>query len=264
MKSRVLVAAVGIPLLLVIVLWLPAYVMGFALCVLAAVAARELQRCVGGERQEALSWIAGIFAALTVTWSRVLPDSLGVLFFLFVLVLFGYAVYEAGTVKFDQMGAALISGIMIAWSFASFLRMEADGVGRDFLLLPFLLAFACDSCAYFAGRAFGKRKLAPIVSPHKTVEGAAGGLAGAVLAGLLYALLTPGLRHPFWLFAMLVLSLLCGTAAQLGDLSFSLIKRQYGIKDYGSLFLEHGGVLDRFVSVLFVAPLVEMFTRLRM
>ena len=63
---------------------------------------------------------------------------------------------------------------------------------------------------------------------------------------------------------MLVLSLLCGTAAQLGDLSFSLIKRQYGIKDYGSLFLEHGGVLDRFDSVLFVAPLVEMFTRLRM
>ncbi|MBQ9346799.1 MAG: phosphatidate cytidylyltransferase [Oscillibacter sp.] len=262
MKSRLLVAAVGIPLLLVIVLWLPAFVMAAALCALAAVAAWELLHCVGGEEKDILGVMGGVFAALTVTWSRTMPDRLPVLFFLFVLAVFAYAVAEEGAVKWEQIGAVLFGGIFIAWSFSAFLRMEAAGVGRSALLLPFLLSFACDTCALFVGRSYGKRKLAPVVSPHKTVEGAVGGLAGSLAAGLLFTLLIPGMRTRF--LSMLLLSLLSGVVAQVGDLSFSLIKRQYGIKDYGRLFLDHGGVLDRFDSVLFVAPLVDFFVRIVM
>ena len=262
MKSRLLVAAVGIPLLLVIVLWLPAFVMAAALCVLAAVAAWELLQCVGGEKKDILGVMGGVFAVLTVTWSRTMPDGLPALFFLFVLTVFAYAAAEEGAVKWEQIGAVLFGGIFTAWSFSAFLRMEAAGVGRAALLLPFLLSFACDTCAFFVGRSYGKRKLAPVVSPHKTVEGAVGGLAGSLAAGLLFTLIVPGMRTRF--LSMFLLSLLSGVVAQVGDLSFSLIKRQYGVKDYGRLFLDHGGVLDRFDSVLFVAPLVDFFVRIVM
>ena len=259
MKSRILVAVVGIPALVGIVLWAPAFVMAIALCILAAVAAWELLTCVGGEQWELLALMGAVFAIFTVSWSRAVPPWVPALAILEVLAVFSYAIVQAGAVKWEQIAAVLFSGLGIAWSFAAFLRMEAAGVRRGILLLPFLLSFACDTCAFFAGRAFGRRKLAPAVSPHKTVEGAVGGLAGAVLAGLLFALLAPGFRTPLWILRMLLLSLLCGVVAQIGDLSFSLIKRQYGIKDYGRLFLEHGGVLDRFDSVLFVAPVVEWF-----
>ncbi len=138
--------------------------------------------------------------------------------------------------------------------------MEASGIHRAYLLLPFILSFACDTFAFFAGLTLGKHKLAPKVSPKKTVEGSVGGLAGNVVCGLLFVWVMDR-----WFGGsvvsygpMVLLALACGAVAQLGDLSFSLIKREFGIKDYGKLFLAHGGVLDRFDSVLFVAPLVEI------
>ena len=170
------------------------------------------------------------------------------------MLLFAYAISQGGAVKFEQVAAALFAGIAIAHSFASFLRMDAAGIARPYLLLPFILSFSCDSGAYLAGRAFGRHKLAPVVSPHKTVEGAVGGLLGNLIGGLVFAFLNGG--GPDYL-RMIMLSLICGVISQLGDLSFSLIKRQYGIKDYGRVFLAHGGVLDRFDSVLFVTPVVE-------
>ncbi|MBQ9618307.1 MAG: phosphatidate cytidylyltransferase, partial [Oscillibacter sp.] len=147
-----------------------------------------------------------------------------------------------------------VAAVAVAYSFASFLRIDGGGAHRALLLLPFVLSFSCDSGAYLAGRSFGRHKLAPVVSPHKTVEGAVGGLVGNVVGGLVFLFLT---RTGPGFFATLALSLLCGVISQVGDLSFSLIKRQYGIKDYGRVFLAHGGVLDRFDSVLFVAPVVE-------
>ena len=101
--------------------------------------------------------------------------------------------------------------------------------------------------------------MAPKVSPKKTVEGSIGGLAGNVACGLLFAwVMDHWFGGSIGYGPMAVMALLCGVVAQVGDLSFSLIKREFGVKDYGHLFLEHGGVLDRFDSVLFVAPVVEL------
>jgi phosphatidate cytidylyltransferase len=156
--------------------------------------------------------------------------------------------------------AGLFGSIAIGCSFSAFLRLEASGVHRAYLLLPFILSFACDTFAFFAGLTLGKHKLAPKVSPKKTVEGSIGGLVGNVLCGLLFV----WVMERFFGGAamgygpMALLALLCGVVAQIGDLSFSLIKREFGIKDYGHLFLAHGGVLDRFDSVLFVAPVIEI------
>ena len=112
---------------------------------------------------------------------------------------------------------------------------------------------------FFFGRAFGRHKLAPHVSPKKTVEGSIGGLLGNALGGVLFALgMNTWGGESIDYLGVVVLGLFCSVLAQLGDLSFSLIKREFGIKDYGKIFLEHGGVLDRFDSVIFVAPALSV------
>jgi phosphatidate cytidylyltransferase len=179
------------------------------------------------------------------------------------LIFFGYAVFKAGAVKFQQIMAGLFGSIAIGYSFSAFLRMEQGGIHRAYLLLPFILSFACDTFAFFAGLTLGRHKLAPKVSPKKTVEGSIGGLLGNLACGLLFAfVMDRWFGGSIGYGPMAALALACGVVAQLGDLSFSLIKREFGIKDYGRLFLEHGGVLDRFDSVLFVTPVIEIILNL--
>ena len=263
MKSRILVAVVGVPVLVWVVLWAPTLVMMAALALLAGIAAYELMRCVGLDKTSLLlSWtiIAAIFS---VEWYYDRPDYIAVWWVLYVVVDFLYAIVKAGEVKFVQILAGIFAVVVIPYSFSAFLRMEASGIHRAYLLLPFILSFACDTFAYFAGRAFGKHKLAPKVSPKKTIEGSIGGMAGNVVCGLLFAfVMDRWFGGSIGYGAMALLALVCSIVAQVGDLSFSLIKREFGIKDYGHLFLEHGGVLDRFDSVLFVTPVIEIILNL--
>ena len=263
MKSRILVAVLGVPVLIYVVLWAPSIVMMTALCLLAGVGSMELQQCVSGVKRSRLVSLSAIVSIFTVEWYYDRPEVVALLFLLEGVIIFCDAIFKGGKIKFQQIMAALFGSIAIGWSFSAFLRLEASGVHRAYLLLPFLLSFACDTFAYFAGLTLGRHKLAPKVSPKKTVEGSIGGLAGNVVCGLLFAY---GMDR--WFGAsiaavpMVLLSLICGVVAQIGDLSFSLIKREFGVKDYGHIFLEHGGVLDRFDSVLFVAPVVEIILTL--
>lgn len=130
-------------------------------------------------------------------------------------------------------------------------------IDRGWLWLIFMLicTWSTDTAAYFVGRKWGKRRLAPVLSPGKTVEGAAGGILGSIAASALIVLIHTEL--PF--IQVMVLGLLVGLAAQAGDLFESAIKRQAGIKDAGRLIPGHGGVLDRFDSMLFTAPLVYYY-----
>ncbi|WP_298022773.1 phosphatidate cytidylyltransferase [uncultured Dysosmobacter sp.] len=259
MKSRILVAVIGVPVLVWVVLWAPIQVMTIALILLAFIGATELERCVSGVKRSGVTELGGVCAILTVEGYYVCPDHMELLFVFATVLFFGYAIVKAGEVKFAQIMAGLFGGIAIGWSFSAFLRMEASGVHRAYLLLPFILSFACDTFAYFAGLTLGKHKLAPKVSPKKTIEGSIGGLLGNVVCGLLFAfVMDRWFGGSIGYGPMVILALLCGMVAQLGDLSFSLIKREFGIKDYGHLFLEHGGVLDRFDSVLFVTPVIEI------
>lgn len=264
LQSRVLVAVIGVPVLVWVVLWAPSQVMLIALAVLAGIGAMELQKCVSsGVKEKDLREISVIYAVAVVLWYDWQPERIEILLVAEAVSAFGYAILKAGEVKFAQIMAGLFGSIAIGYSFAAFLRMEASGIHRAYLLLPFILSFACDTFAYFAGRAFGKHKLAPKVSPKKTVEGSIGGMTGNVVCGLLFAfVMDRWFGGSIGYGAMAALALLCSIVAQVGDLSFSLIKREFGIKDYGRLFLEHGGVLDRFDSVLFVTPVIEIILNL--
>ena len=261
MKSRLLVSAVGVPLIFWVVLWAPIKVFAAFLAALSAIAAWELMKCVGAQQHRLLCIGAVLGAIFSVGFSFVKVYIYGELVVVYAMLVFAYAVIKGGEVKFQQIMAALFAMFIVPYAFVSILRvgMGVRGVHRAFMLLPLIFSFASDTGAFFAGRAFGRHKLAPRVSPHKTVEGAVGGLAGNALGGVIFALVMNrafGYSIPYG--GMVLAGVVCSVVAQLGDLSFSLIKREFGIKDYGRIFLEHGGVLDRFDSVLFVAPVLSI------
>ena len=258
MKSRLLVAAVGVPLIFWLILWAPVWALAWALAALSGVAAYELMKCAGATGAGGpLCWltVAWALGAVFLQWAR--PAWLLPLLILYCLLAFGAAVRRVGEVRFHHIMAGFFAVSAIPYAFSSFLRLSGLGLHRAFLLLPLLFSFASDTGAFFVGRSLGKHKLAPRVSPHKTVEGAVGGLAGNALAALIFALVMDlGFHHTISYPPIIVTGVVCSVVAQLGDLSFSLIKREFGIKDYGHIFLEHGGVLDRFDSVIFVAPVL--------
>ena len=259
MRSRVLVSAIGIPVILVTALWAPVWVMAVMLMLLAAIAAWELTHCVGVAKGSPLQSMAILGAAYVVAavWQpeKLYPELVAVI----VLLVFGYAVWKGGTVTFSHIAAALLSIFAVPYAFSCFLLIYEMVDHRAYVLLPLLFSFCSDTAAFFAGRAFGRHKLAPKVSPHKTVEGAVGGLLGNALGGIVFALIINRcFGESLDYLGIAVVGVLCSVIAQLGDLSFSLIKREFGVKDYGRIFLEHGGVLDRFDSVIFVAPVLTM------
>ncbi len=259
MRSRILVSVVGVPVLLYVVLLAPEWVMAVALAILSGIAAGEMMECVGLlQNSRFLSRITVYAAVWTPLCAAFLPQWRGLSLLVFYLLAFAVAVVRAGEVKFAQLMAALFAGLLIPYSFCAFLLIDDMG-HRGYLLLPFLFSFGSDTCAFFAGNALGKHKLAPKVSPHKTVEGAVGGLLGDLLLALLFVyVMNTWFDQSLHYGGMAVIGVVCSAIAQLGDLTFSLIKREFGIKDYGKIFLAHGGVLDRFDSVLFVAPAMAL------
>lgn len=135
------------------------------------------------------------------------------------------------------------------------IRIAEDGLFSIWLI--FLCSWGCDTCAYCVGVLFGKHKLAPVLSPKKSIEGAIGGVAGAALLGAIYGVVVN--KHIVMENAPLYFAIICAVGAvisQFGDLIASGIKRQHNIKDYGKLIPGHGGILDRFDSVIFTAPMI--------
>lgn len=171
---------------------------------------------------------------------------------LFVYV-FTFPKYHA-----NQVMAAIFSfiygPIMLAYLYLT--RNLEKGVYIVWLI--FISSWICDTCAYASGMLLGKHKLAPVLSPKKSIEGAVGGVLGAALVGLIYALvlgkIDPGQSGLLWIFP--VISAVGAVISQVGDLAASAIKRNFGIKDYGKLIPGHGGIMDRFDSVIFTAPMI--------
>ena len=165
---------------------------------------------------------------------------------LMAVYVFTYPKYNANQVM-PAFFAIVYVGVMLSYVYQT--RM-LDG-GKFHVWLIFLCSWGCDTCAYCVGVLFGKHKMAPVLSPKKSVEGAVGGVVGAILLGIIYAAATKG--------GMVEYAIICGVGAlisMVGDLAASAIKRNQGIKDYGKLIPGHGGILDRFDSVIFTAPII--------
>ena len=164
---------------------------------------------------------------------------------------FCYPAYQAGQIMAAFFGIVYV-GVMLSYIYQT--RMLPGGQFHVWLI--FLCSWGCDTCAYCVGVLIGKHKMAPVLSPKKSIEGAVGGVAGAVLLGVIYAFFTKG--------GMVEYGIICGVGAlisMVGDLAASAIKRNQGIKDYGKLIPGHGGILDRFDSVIFTAPVIYYMSK---
>ena len=260
MKKRIIAAAIALPAFLIVLLVLPQIATAILFALVCAVAAWELMFSTGLVRHLRLFIYSAIMAAAVSIWSFLgCPHGLAVLLLLLYFGALAAELLAAHTaLRFTKISIAAFAGLVVPIFLTAMVRLQMMENGRFLVLVPCVIAFTADSGAYFIGRAFGNHKLAPIVSPKKTVEGAIGGVACAVLGMIIYTLI---LRFGFGFNVNYVYAILYGVfgavGSILGDLFFSCIKRQVKIKDYGNILPGHGGVLDRFDSMSVVAPLVE-------
>ena len=261
MLKRTLTGIALIAVLVVVLLFLPAWFTGVLLSVMVAVASQELLKTTGLVENIHLIGAAAVVAVNVVWWcfyGMYYPYALAVLL-VFVVCCFAQLLRSHGQLPFQQVAITMVAGLLVPFLLSALVRIRVMENGVFFVAAPFVMAFMTDTGAYLIGCAFGKHKLCPVISPKKTVEGLFGGILGGILGMVVYGLV---LQHCFsfevnYLYAVLYGALGAG-GATFGDLMFSVIKRQTGIKDYGKLLPGHGGILDRFDSVTVVAPLAEL------
>lgn len=273
MKTRVVSAIVAVILLLVVLL-LGQKVIGTAVFLLSLVGINEFYNAVAKDGIRPVRIVGYIFClpilvlALSgyvhimqvaggITPDYVLLAICAAIMILFSLMVFKKDKYNPGDIAITVMGILYVPFLFM------FLVMTRNIAGGEyFIWFIFIGAWITDTFALLAGRAFGKRKLIPAVSPKKTVEGSVGGVLGCIAAMLVYGLILTRyelVAVTIDYYHFLILGLLCGGLSQVGDLAASSIKRYAGIKDFGSLMPGHGGVLDRFDSILFVGPVVYFY-----
>lgn len=183
----------------------------------------------------------------------VLMAAIAFLVVLMAVYVFSYPKYKADQVMMTYFGFFYVA-VMLSYIYQT--RLLVNGAFSVWLV--FICSWGCDTCAYCVGMLIGKHKMAPKLSPKKSVEGGIGGIAGAALIGALYALIVnkaaSGVNLDILSYA--VIGGAGGAISQIGDLAASAIKRNHDIKDYGKLIPGHGGILDRFDSVIFTAPII--------
>lgn len=269
MRSRIAFGVIGFAFVLCALFILPPIVLEIALVLLCGLAAWEITVPTGLVRDRDVAVLCTLIAVgfgwnatngmHTSAYREIC--ALGLLL-IAVVGLFAVLLRRHDTMHFHQIACGLFGSVLLPYLLLALMRIFQMEKGRYLVLLPLLAAWGSDTFAYFAGRFFGKHKLAPVISPKKTIEGAVGGVLGGSVCVLIFTVildLTLGFALPYW--AAAVLGAIGAAIGQIGDLSFSVIKRQTGIKDYGHIFPGHGGVLDRFDSVIFVAPVVELVLR---
>ena len=261
MKTRIIAAVALLPLLLLVVLAAPAVFTGILFGLMAAIAAYELLIGTGIVKHIRLTVYTMICGFWCVLWGclDIGYAWLLLVILLFWIVLFAEMMASQMQLAFDKVCACFVAGVLLPLLIGSLVRIHGYEKGRFLILIPFVLAFLSDTGAYFIGLAFGKHKLAPVISPKKSIEGVFGGVGGAIIGMLIYCFVL----NTFFKFEVnylyaLIYGVLGSLAGVFGDLCFSVIKRQTGIKDYGNLIPGHGGILDRFDSMMVVGPLVEV------
>ena len=259
MKQRLLVAAIGVPLLILVLVFLPPIATALLVAAIAGAAAYELLHtaCKRPQRFYVPTILCAALVVLLLALGTAVKATL-IYAFLYVMCLFLLAVRTHGTEKaipFTDVAVCIVAAFLFPAMYGCIALLR--NIGPAFVLMPFVIAFIGDSFSMLGGMAFGHKKFAPNVSPNKTWAGFIAGPIGSAVGMILLCLICKWVWQmtlPIWYLALLGVA--ANVFGQLGDLSTSLIKREAGIKDYSHIFLTHGGVLDRFDSILFIAPVV--------
>ncbi len=266
MKQRIISSLIGLVLLGIVLFLFDTIVVNIAVAVIGVIGVYELLAATGCWKHRPLSCLVLVFSVVIPFVSeRFMEQVLALICYIYVVGLFCLLLKNHEKLHIEQVALGFTFGLLVPFSLTTLVYQRdiwGPTLGIFYVLLTLGGAWLSDTGAYFAGRAFGKHKLAPYISPKKTVEGAIGGVIFAAVAMVLvawgYALVCQQMGYPIQVYYLKVfcfMPLLTGVSI-IGDLSASIIKRQFGVKDYGSIMPGHGGVMDRFDSALMVAPLV--------
>lgn len=250
---------------------------------LSATATFEIVRAVGNESKilYAVACTVSLFSVLAVGFDIALPP-VSVLFSFYVLILLSLMVFLNKKILFTHCAAAFFASVALPYAFSCFLRLNniedwfqgyTHQEGIYFVGLGFACSWLTDSFAFLVGRKFGKHKMAPVISPKKSIEGAVGGVViTAALNVLIVYLFIIGCKNLYnydlfggdmmTLLYIIPISMVLSLVSMVGDLAASVLKRNFGIKDYSQLMPGHGGIMDRFDSCVFVLPTLYGIIRL--
>lgn len=277
MKQRVITAVVLLALLAVVVWQINTPVLVLVIAFLAAVAANEIMRCAKVEntfiRVVATGYAACVpfFASAKAlnpwvsqaVWGKVIGAVPGVVYLIALVVVLLLAMLKGyAYTTFEDVAVSVFAGALVPFGFSVFIRLrdmfQIEQFGIYLIFYGLICALATDSGAQLAGMAFGKHKMSPNISPKKTVEGAIGGLIFSLIlngvAIILYNRLADFKMDEFAVTVLLAACLPVSFLGMMGDLSASVLKRNFGVKDFGKIFPGHGGVMDRFDSSMFTLP----------
>jgi len=271
MKTRV-ISGVFIVIALVSTLLIGGPFMGLVLLAISMIAYYELMKAIGvhteGKKVNAIE--ATGYTSIIVLYVLTYFDLIGRYFDLWLVITFMVflAIY---VFSFPKINASAIMGAFFSiiyapymFSFIYRIRVLGDGNGEWLCGIIFVAAWMSDTCAYFVGSAIGKHKLAPVLSPKKSIEGSIGGIVGAALSGAFYGWILSAFSvwGKEYILICTVTCAVGGVVSQIGDLAASGIKRQHNIKDYGKLIPGHGGIMDRFDSIIVTVPMVYFLIKL--
>ncbi len=259
MKTRIITGVIAAGLFIPFVVYgnLPFTLLVY---VIAAVGFYELLRM----KHMSMASIPGILGLLAVfallmpkEWEQQVLDATGYgkleIMLIISILLLVYSVLVKNQFTFDDVAFVMMGTIYVGLGF--YYLIATRDAGLAYIIFALLIVWTTDSGAYFTGRQFGKRKLWPEISPNKTIEGFVGGIVIAVVAAVIMQLVAP-FDVAWWL--LIVVTVVSSVFGQMGDLVESAIKRHYDVKDSGKILPGHGGILDRFDSLLFVLPLLNL------
>jgi len=263
LKHRVITAAVGVPLV-ILAIWFGDPWPWFSLLIAAAALAGtyEFYHMANFDRREPLIYLGLLWAlALVLSPHYMSPDVLPIVITATMLISLIWLLRRPSKERaFHNWAWTIVGALYVGWMLSYWLNLRGLEDGRNWVYLAMLTTFANDTGAFFIGRARGKHKLAPAISAAKTREGAIGGLMCAILGAMVIAtalnLISP---FTFRYWQIILLGFLVGLFAQLGDLVESSLKRNMGVKESGNLLPGHGGMLDRFDSLIFVGAVIYYY-----
>lgn len=263
MFKRCLTAVIFFIFILPMFIWNDTIILNITIAVFSGISSYEVFKITKIKSPLILILNIAVSAIVPLLYS-ILEEYVLIIYIAYIIILFIYFIINNSKITFITISQVFFLEFYVTVFFSSILsvrNLEKGGLYLFFLI--FISAWITDIFAYFTGFLIGKHKLCPIISPKKTIEGSVGGIIFTVIAYIIYGLiLVKYFDVNVNYFTLMVLAFLSSAVSQIGDLSASLIKRYYNVKDYGKILPGHGGIMDRFDSVLFVAPLIYCYSSL--